>query len=155
MPISPGTVSKILWHFTGGPRWNEKEQRQENQPKPIDDACAALVSILRSRELRIRQYKEVVKVIVPYVNECDPTTLKISKRYNVPLTILSAPVCCLADIPIMHLGYHAERYGKIAIGFHRDAVIRHGFSPVFYQLAGLWRKIYLGFTLQTARKHEE
>ena len=55
----------------------------------------------------------------------------------------------------MHLGYHAERYGKIAIGFHRDAVIRHGFSPVFYQLAGLWREIYLGFTLQTARKHEE
>jgi hypothetical protein len=34
MPSSPGTVSKILWHFTGGPRWNEVEKRQEATPKP-------------------------------------------------------------------------------------------------------------------------
>jgi hypothetical protein len=43
-------------------------------------------------------------------------------------------VCCLADIPIAHLAYHAERYGKIAIGFHRAAAVRGGFNPVFYSL---------------------
>src|SRR5262249_47276954 len=46
----------------------------------------------------------------------------------------SVAICSLADIPIMHLSYHARRYGKIAIGFHREAAIRHGFTPVFYQL---------------------
>ena len=49
-------------------------------------------------------------------------------------TFLAMPVCCLADIPIMHLGYHANRYGKIAIGYHRESVLQAGFSPVFYQL---------------------
>ena len=38
----------------------------------------------------------------------------------------------MADIPIAHLSYHASRYGKIAIGFHRDAMIAAGFNPVFY-----------------------
>jgi hypothetical protein len=45
-----------------------------------------------------------------------------------------AKACCLADIPIRHLKYHAARYGEIAIGFHREAVVNAGFSPVFYQL---------------------
>lgn len=40
----------------------------------------------------------------------------------------------MADIPLQHLGYHAKRYGKIAIGFHRDAVIKAGFNPVMYTL---------------------
>ena len=44
----------------------------------------------------------------------------------------------------MHLGYHANRYGTIAIGFHRDRAIRHGFQPVFYQLENspILREIY-------------
>jgi hypothetical protein len=46
----------------------------------------------------------------------------------------SARVCCISDIPIAHLAYHAQRYGKFAIGFHRDSVIRSGFNPVFYTL---------------------
>ena len=59
---------------------------------------------------------------------------------------MSPPICCLADIPIMHLGYHAARYGKIAIGFHRDLAIRVQFSPVFYQLrhSGILQSIYEG-----------
>ena len=40
----------------------------------------------------------------------------------------------MADIPIIHLGYHANRYGKFAIGFHRQAIIDCGFSPVLYQV---------------------
>ncbi len=52
MPSSPGIVSKILWHFTGGPRWDASKNRQEDKPKPIDDAYAALIAVLKSRELR-------------------------------------------------------------------------------------------------------
>ncbi len=147
MSGTPGTVSKILWHFTGGPRWNEAENRQEATPKPIEDAYAALVAILKSRELRIGGYKEVVKVIAPRIRTYDPGTNKVETSYNVPKTLVSSPVCCLADIPIMHLSYHAERYGKIAIGFHREVVIRRGFGPVFYQLhsSAVLQAIYAGF----------
>jgi Putative abortive phage resistance protein AbiGi, antitoxin len=147
MPSSPGTVSKILWHFTGGPRWNEEKKRQEKRRKSVKEAYNALVGILKSRELRIGQYKEVVNVIVPHVRIRDPDTDKFEMHYNVPRTLVSAPVCCLADIPIMHLNYHADRYGRIAIGFHREAVIRTGFSPVFYQLhnSPVLQAIYNGF----------
>jgi hypothetical protein len=43
--------------------------------------------------------------------------------------------------------YHARRYGKFAIGFHRDAAIKHGFNPVFYTLVttGVLRSLYDGF----------
>lgn len=147
MPNSPGTVSKILWHFTGGPRWNNETNRQDDEPKQIEDAYKALIGILESRELRIGHYKEVVNVIVPRLRIRDPETDKMIMHYNVPKTLISAPVCCLADIPIMHLNYHADRYGKIAIGFHRDAAIRAGFSPVFYQLhnSAVIQSIYNGF----------
>jgi hypothetical protein len=62
--------------------------------------------------------------------------------------LVSAPVCCLADVPVMHLSYLASRYGKFAIGFHRDAVVRHGFNPVFYALedAASVNSIYKGFS---------
>ena len=147
MAGTPGTVSKILWHFTGGPRWNDADKRQEATPKPREDAYAALVGILKLRELWIGGYKEVVKVIVPRIRTYDPVSNKVETSYNVPNILMSAPVCCLADIPIMHLSYHAGRYGKIAIGFHREAVIRHGFGPVFYQLhnSAVLQAIYAGF----------
>jgi hypothetical protein len=59
----------------------------------------------------------------------------------------SAAVCCVADVPVIHLSYFAERYGKFAIGFHRDAAIRHGFNPVFYSLhdAAVVRSFNRGF----------
>jgi len=58
----------------------------------------------------------------------------------------SSPVCCLADIPPIHFGYHAARYGKFAIGFHRASVVRHGFNPVLYTLptTEVIRHIYEG-----------
>ena len=59
----------------------------------------------------------------------------------------SVKVCCLADIPIGHLSYHAQRYGKFAIGFHRESAIKHEFSPVLYQLHDHFamRWLYYGF----------
>ena len=130
----PGTVSQILWHFTGGPTWNEDEKRQNTAPKAAAEAYRALVGILESRELRLGAYKEVVKVRVPEVKVRNPKTKKTRIERNVLRTLTSCPVCCLADIPIMHLSYHAGRYGKFALGFHRDVAIRNGFNPVFYTL---------------------
>lgn len=125
----PGTVSKILWHFTGGPKWNEAEKRQEKELKPTQTAYEYLIKIIESKELRIGQFKEVVKAPI----ELPPMTPSRKPPPPEYLILQSAPVACLADIPVIHLGYHAKRYGKIAIGFHRRSVIKQGFSPVFYQ----------------------
>ena len=62
MSSSPGTVSKILWHFTGGPKWDEANLCQLKSRKSSRAAYSALVAILTSKELRIGQYKEVIKV---------------------------------------------------------------------------------------------
>jgi hypothetical protein len=132
--LSPGTVSKILWHFTGGPSWNPAARRQNTAPKPAARAYANLKSILRSKVLRLGGYKEVVKVVVP------DRRRRIGKSKNIevvrmpPVTLESEAVCCVSDIPAPHLRYHAYRYGKFAIGFHRDALIGAGFNPVFYTL---------------------
>ena len=145
---SPGTVSKILWHFTGGPIWNVKEKRQSKKPKPATKAYKNLKSILRTRELRLGTYKEVVKVILPEKKIFNPETRKFEVHKNVPVDIESSSICCLSDIPAPHLRYHAYRYGKFAIGFHRNDIIRAGFNPVFYTLQDtpIVRSIYEGFS---------
>src|ERR1019366_4307274 len=143
----PGTVSQMLWHFTGGPTWNRVAKCQNRSPKTAARAYKALVGILESRELRLGNFREVVKVRIPKLRKRNPDTKRYRTERNVLYTIESAPVCCLADIPIVHLSYHANRYGKFAIGFHRDAAIRHGFNPVFYTLqhSSVIRRIRRGF----------
>ena len=142
---APGTVSKILWHFTGGPRWNTEEKCQEVAPKPVGEAFDALCGILRTKELRLGSYREAVSVEVPIARR-DPATGNRLPNYKIVYRE-SAPVCCVADIPIAHLSYHASRYGKIAIGFHRDAVVSAGFNPVFYTLqhSPVLRSLHRGF----------
>lgn len=144
----PGTVSQILWHFTGGPAWNEEENRQNIAPKPAADAYDALLSILSDRVILLGGYKEVVKVRFQKLRIWDQKAKEYKVKRNVMRTLKSAPVCCLADIPIMHLSYHASRYGRFAIGFHRDAALRAGFNPVFYTLhdSDIIRNIRKGFT---------
>ncbi|MBW8040915.1 MAG: hypothetical protein FVQ85_13045 [Planctomycetes bacterium] len=146
--LSPGTVSKILWHFTGGPTWNTKTKRQSNSPKPAANAYANLKSILRTKGLRLGAYKEVVKLILPERKKFNPETRKVDVQKNVPVDIESSSICCLSDIPAPHLRYHAYRYGKFAVGFHRNAIIRAGFNPVFYTLQDtpIVRSIYEGFS---------
>jgi hypothetical protein len=129
---TPGTVSKILWHFTGGPVWDSEKQCQRLRPKDAGAAYTALVSIVRTSTLRLGQYHEMVKA--RYTVPVRDGKGKETRRETREVTFQSAPVCCLADIPIAHLAYHSHRYGKFAIGFHRDAIVRHRFSPVFYAL---------------------
>ena len=142
----PGTVSKILWHFTGGPAWNERLKRQARETKSPSDAYKALIGILESRVLRLGRYKEVIRVQIPR-RQRRPLLSGRPQRRRVVKVLESAPVCCLADVPVIHLSYLAKRYGRFAIGFHRDAAIRNGFNPVFYTLhdAEVIRDIYNGF----------
>jgi len=125
----PGTVSKILWHFTGGPKWNIVKNTQHKQPKPAKEAYQNIISIIESMTLRLGQYSEVLEVNGP-----DVFIPKEQKEIKLKTHIVSSPVCCLADVPIMHLEYIAKRYGKFAIGFRRDSVINRGFNPVLYTL---------------------
>lgn len=127
--------------------WLEQQGRQGEKPKSPARAYRNLKSILESQELRLGSYKEIVRVVIPFVSELNRSTRKFVKKKNVSTEISSAPVCCLSDIPVQHLGYHAARYGKFAIGFHRAAVVQHGFNPVFYSLhnSSVLRSICNGF----------
>ena len=145
---SPGTVSKILWHFTGGPMWNLAKGRQHEIPKPAKEAYQNLKSILKDREIRLGNYRNVVRVVVPKLRKYNSQRKRVDTLVNFAIDIESSPVCCLADIPAPHLRYHSYRYGKFAIGFRRESVIDHGFNPVFYTLEDtpIIRSIYEGFS---------
>lgn len=132
--MNPGTVSKILWHFTGGPLWSESLSKQESEPKPMNLSFDVLIKILKSKQLRVSNYSELVRVIVPEMLCWNSEQQKVDKKHNVEKIIKSSPVCCLADIPIQHLNFHSKRYGKFAIGFHRQSAIKHNFNPVLYSL---------------------
>jgi hypothetical protein len=148
MSSTPGTVSKILWHFTGGPLWDSQLNKQSTVLKSKEDACKAMMRILLSKSLHLGQYREVVTVCVKNKKVFNRKTRQTETFFNVPTTLQSSPICCLADIPIQHLNYHAERYGNVAIGFHRAAAIRAGFSPVLYQVHNwsVLQDIYDGFS---------
>lgn len=112
MNARPGTVSRILWHFTGGPPESKKTD---------EEAYRALKSILETKSLRATAREHVKQR-----HGGDGVDLVTKEE--------TATVGCVAEIPIQHLGYHAERYGKFAIGFHRLGLYRAGFRPVIYAL---------------------
>ena len=146
-PQMPGTVSNILWHFPGGPKWDASTGKQGTARKSAAKAYEALVGILESKELRIGSYKEVVRVRVEKVRTWDRKLKKYRIDHDVMQTLESSPVCCLADIPIAHLSYHSKRYGQFAVGFHRKAALLAGFNPVFYTVhdSKVIREIHEGF----------
>ncbi|CAL2062077.1 hypothetical protein T190820D02B_40129 [Tenacibaculum sp. 190524A05c] len=147
--MNPGTVSKILWHFTGGPLWDSKLNKQESIPKPMTQGFDILIKILESSSLKLSNYSELIKVLIPELIVWNKQTRKREKKFNIEKTIKSSPVCCLADIPIQHLEFHSTRYGKFAIGFHRESAIRNSFNPVFYSLhnSPIMNSIYSGFSV--------
>ena len=146
--ITPGTVSKILWHFTGGPTWNTEKNKQNISPKPGKNAYQCLISILESKEIRTGNYSDVVKVRLKR-RKRSTRTKRVKREYiEKTVEINSKKVCCLADIPLIHIGYHASRYGKFAIGFHRLSAIKNNFNPVLYSLENskALKSIYHGFS---------
>ena len=133
----PGTVSNILWHFTGGPKWDEAKECQGTEPKPDAEAYENLVSIIKSRTLNLGSYRE--RFHAAWAEQLGPGMGGVE----------SEPVCCLADIPAQHLGYHAYRYGKFAIGFHRESAVTHGFAPVLYSLSDAHAAALVWLALRT------
>ena len=51
--IKPKTHSNILWHFTGGPKWDMKKNCQMKNLKNYAEALEIALKILGSKELRI------------------------------------------------------------------------------------------------------
>ena len=148
MNNNPGTVSKILWQFTGGPTWDTKTNKQGKKLKPANEAFSNLKAIIKSRTLKVGRFRELVNVVLPSYKQYSLFEKGVVEIKNKPITMHSSSVCCLADIPSVHLGYHATRYGKFAIGFHRSSVVRHGFNPVLYTLptTEVIRHIYEGLS---------
>ncbi|MBU0913130.1 MAG: hypothetical protein KKF22_11375 [Gammaproteobacteria bacterium] len=139
----PGTVSKILWHFTGGPARDPSTKRQSDQPKDSNDAYNALLKIIKSHYLKAGSDNEILVVPSPEASNAAKATLAlVSKDIGVDFgeidnyQIETGKVSCLADIPLQHLAYHARRYGRFGIGFHRAPVVAAKFHPVFYTLEG-------------------
>ena len=116
--LIPGTTSKILWHFTGGPKIiNAETGERDTKPKDKDEAYRYLESIVETGFLRAG--KEYVKY-------------RINDEVGVKVLVI-VHCCYVAEIPIQHLQYHAQRYGKFALGFHRDNLRgSHRFRPVHY-----------------------
>lgn len=130
MSKTPGTVSKILWHFTGGPRWDKSTNSQSEKAKSPASAYRALLGILNDERINLSGYGEVLPYR-PFLEEDRQVVYPLDR------------VCCLADIPIQHLSYHQQRYGKYAIGFHRNSVLNAGFNPVSY----IWHDAKIGQSL--------
>jgi hypothetical protein len=80
MKQSPATVSTILWHFTGGPKWDEKKQCQDRKPKPDVDVLKSLIGILTSKHLRLGGYREVISAIVPTYRSYNQITKNLLQR---------------------------------------------------------------------------
>jgi hypothetical protein len=97
-------TSEVLWHFVG-------RNKTENERYQI------LLSIL-STGLKISKDNAEFKFL----------DLKTKQM----VTLWGYPVSCLADIPLKDLHIHAERYGRYAIGFHKESVINNNFNPVLY-----------------------
>lgn len=97
-------TSEILWHFVGH---NKSEAEQYH----------ILLSILKNG-LKRGKTKAEFKFIDPKTNR-----IRIAWGYS---------VVCLADIPFKDLHIHTERYGRFAIGFHKESVINNHFFPILY-----------------------
>ena len=132
MSKTPGTVSKILWHFTGGPGWSVDQDKQSGKLKSPAKAFMALNSIVKSKQLKESSYPESVKAIVMRQINTDKIANKPTVHAAFEDRVETSSVVCVADIPVQHLNYHAGKYGKFAIGFKRESLIDYGFNPVMY-----------------------
>ena len=132
----PATHSDVLWHFTGGPIWDEVKQRQSSKLKTPETAYRNLTRILKEKVLRVGKYHELIKVQFDKIKKYDPEIKKTKTQKNIVETVETSPVCCVADIPLTELWHHAKRYGKMAIGWRRDSLVKAGFNPVLYTVHG-------------------
>ena len=118
-----------------GPTWNKKEKRQNILHKPAQSAYENLKAIIRSRQLNLGNYLEVVKVILPELTKYDWSNEQIVVKKNVSVEIESSPICCLSDIPAPHLRYHASRVtGNLQSVFIAMQLLNQASTPCFIHL---------------------
>src|SRR5207253_4023993 len=61
------------------------------------------------------------------------TTVEIDLSKSLTSGDLVNPrMTCYCDIPFDDLWFHARKYGRFGLSFHRDFLIRHGARPVMY-----------------------
>lgn len=130
----PKTHSDILWHFTGGSKWNSTKQNYYLKLKTQKESYDIAIKILSSKVLKLGNYHEKFIVSLPNYEKIDKKSKEKVKIKNKITSLDTSKVCCLADIPRTELFHHAKRYGNMAIGFKRESVIKNSFNPVFYTL---------------------
>ena len=104
--------SQIYWHFTGGPRI----PKDQVVYKP-DDA----------RKFGLKSDQEAFKTAQDIL-ESGVLQAKAVESWN---GINTDNFSCVTDIPLKDLPYHAQYYGKTALGFSSKAIHETWF-PVFY-----------------------
>lgn len=61
------------------------------------------------------------------------TSLSVFRNRRLSSGEMFVSTCtCYCDIPLQSLGFHAKKYGRHGLSFHRDFLIRNGARPVVY-----------------------
>ena len=115
----PKTHSDILWHFTGGSKWNSTKQNYYLKLKPKKSHMILQLKFLALKVLKLGNYHEKFIVSLPNYEKIDKKSKEKVKIKNKITSLDTSKVCCLADIPRTELFHHAKRYGNMAIGFKR------------------------------------
>lgn len=103
--------SKIYWHFTGSPdvNWSKIEM-----PKEIEG--------------KAKEPKESVKILKLILSS---KKLLAGSPEKIHGEVKTNKFCSVCDIPFKDLIYHADYYGKVAIGFSSSSIHKY-FNPVLY-----------------------
>ncbi|MFW6030843.1 MAG: abortive infection system antitoxin AbiGi family protein [Halanaerobiales bacterium] len=104
--------SKIYWHFTGSPDINWSEIKM---PKEIE-----------GKYKKPAESVEILKLILSSQKLIAGSPEKIHGN------VKTNKFCCVCDIPLKDLIYHANYYGKVAIGFTANSIHKY-FNPVLYK----------------------
>jgi hypothetical protein len=92
---------------------------------PEDDKAnfQILQSILREERIRCSGY----------VEGTSGTSLTVFPNRQLASGEMFVATCtCYADIPLLSIPFHAAKYGRFGLSFHRDLLIRRGARPVIY-----------------------
>jgi hypothetical protein len=61
------------------------------------------------------------------------TSVRVIPDRSLASEKLIVPTCtCYCDIPLSNLSFHAKKYGRFGLSFHRDFLIQRGARPVMY-----------------------
>lgn len=106
-------VSRDFYHFVGRSTLNQPSQTYDTLLKVLDSECV-------SHPPHTGDWGTV------RITEDDLSKNLLTEDLIVPT------VTCFCDIPLKSLGIHMKKYGKFAVGFKREFLLRYGVRPVIY-----------------------